>query len=77
MPPDLRNLPKSPDTLAYGSLQPEATGLHDSFVGSPVTSMSLTEDAAGPLISLPDEMFLLRCRCTRLRCPRLDCPPAC
>ena len=41
-PPNLRNLPKSPYTLAHGYLPPEATGSLDSFVGSPVTSLSLT-----------------------------------
>ena len=64
-PTDLRNLPKAPYTLAHGSLPPEATGSLDSFIGSPVTSMSLTEDAAdlsllpNPLILLLDEMLLL------------------
>ena len=66
-PPDLRNLPKSPDTLAHGSLPLEATGSLDSFVGSPVTSMSLTEDAAD-LSLLPDPLILLQTKCYFYRC---------
>ena len=61
-PPEPQNLPTSPDTLAHGSLPRESL---DSFVGSPVTSLSLTEHTADLsllpdlLISLPDEMLLL------------------
>ena len=64
-PQHLRNLPKSPETLVHGSLLPEAPRSLDSFVGSPVISMSLTEHAADlsllpdPLITLQDEILLL------------------
>ena len=67
-PQDPRNLLNSPDTLAHGSLPPEATGSLDSFIGSQVTSLSLTEHAADlsllpdSLISLPNKILLLTMR---------------
>ena len=58
--PDSRNIPGAPDSLPN-----EATGSLDSIVGSPVTSLSLTDFAAdlsilsAPLIPLPGELLLL------------------
>ena len=63
--PDAQSKLSSPVTPAPGSLSNEVTGLFDSIVGSPVTSLSISDYAADltlllePLIPLPDELLLL------------------
>ena len=56
---DARSIPSSPVTPPPSSLLNEATGSFDSIVESPVTSLSITDYAAEPLIPLRNELLLL------------------
>ena len=60
--PNAMNIPDSPVTPATSSVMNEATGSFDSAVGSPVTSLSITDYAADltllSLILLPEVMLL-------------------